>query len=320
VEHRLLVRQIVLGQPTAVLESNADGGFVTPPRADSPDANAFRNLRVIVKSLTATGGTFRLLAPGGGDLLTLNGITLGGRLEQAGGSWKGSGQFSAKGLVLGPFPVANLQGGYDFADGTYKFTKLIGTTCHGQLAGGFQLATRAAGAPGDFQIQGSALDVNELLKSAFSRPDLLSASLDFNATGRKTGLAWTAHGSLDAHDGQLIHIDFVDELAAALGLKELSQPDFATAHVDFSLDQDVVTLSGLDLKGAAFELTGSGTLALADGTAKLDLQITILPDAAKEIAPAIAAHLGSGDGGAKTLSFSITGPLDHLKTAPPVHF
>lgn len=318
-EHRLLVRQVSFDRPVATLQSGADGGLALPAPADTPEAASFRGVRVIVKSFNASGGILRLLKPDGGGLLSLEGIGLGGRIEQGGG-WRGSGQFTAKSLLLGPFPAANLQGGYDFADGAFKVTKLIGTTCHGQLAGGFQLNTRAAGTPCDFQAQGSALDLNELLKSAFGKADLLSGTLGFNAAGRKAGTAWSAQGGFDLRDGQLIHVDFVDEVVAALGLKDLAQPDFAAGRGDFSLDQGVVTLAGLELKGAAFSLTGSGTVRLADGTATLDLTLVLSPDLARQLAPEVAARLGSADGGAKTLRFTAAGPLDHLKTAPPVHF
>lgn len=317
-EHRLLLRQISFDRPVAVLQGDADGGLVLPPLPDTAEAKAFRGQRVIVKSFNADGGILRLLGPGGGPLLSVEGIALGGRLEQ-GGTWKGSGQFSAKSLLVGPFPSANLQGSYDIADGVFKFAKLIGTTCHGQLAGGFQLNVRAAGTPCDFQLQGSALDLNELLKSAFTKPDLVSGTLGFTATGRKTGAAWTAQGSFELHDGQLIHVDFIDQIVAALGLKDLAQPDFSAGRGDFALDQQTVTLSGLELKGAAFGLAGSGTLSLADGTAKLDLVLTLQSDLVKQLSPAVTAQLEAGDNGSKTLHVVATGSLDHLKTATPVH-
>lgn len=311
-QHRLLFRQVTLSNPVLALAEDAQGE--TPlPAAVAPRSPLQGALRLDVKSLNIENGTVRVLNAAGDPTLLLEGLQHGGRLERIGQEVKAGGQFTAKSLTLGLLKIGDIDSSYGFEKGVLKISKLLGTSYHGQWTGTFQIDGSTDGMPCDFQLQANSLDLNELLKSVAGKPDMVSGTLNLTVAGRGSAGSLsgiTAQGSFEVHNGQLIHVGFIQDLAQAISNKDLAQPDFSEAHGDFSVGQDTITISSFELDSSQFTLAGGGTIGF-DGTVNFKLTMTFTPDFAKLLPAAVSERLTAGADGSRAIAFNLTGPIDN---------
>ncbi|MDE1171813.1 MAG: AsmA-like C-terminal region-containing protein [Verrucomicrobium sp.] len=326
-QHRLLLHQLILEKPVLSLEQGPDGRLLFPPPDNSPvPTDFFENLRLSIKSLAIEDGSIRVVGSDGHPLLSLDGVQHGGRLERNHGALRASGQFSAQALTLKNLQAANLEGTYAYGDGFFRLSKILGTAYHGQWSGSAQAARNAPALPCDFSLQATSLDLNELLKTVVAQPDVLSGALDLRLTGRATydpvraTEAWDAQGSFTISNGQLIHVEFVQALAATLGIKDLAQPDFTQCQGDFSVTDGRVAITSFDLKAVNFELASTGPGSVEpDGTLRLPVQLTLLPELSRQLPSILAGQLSPSPGpdGGQILTFILTGTLTHTKVELP---
>ncbi|WP_093285998.1 AsmA-like C-terminal region-containing protein [Verrucomicrobium sp. GAS474] len=334
---RVVLPKLSFDHPVLALPEDAEGRLILPlhtPRQATPapassgtekentpePAAAPQPWPLTLSSLSITGGRLRILDREGRDAVLLDGIEHGGRISRGGNgdqeprqdSLNAFGQFSATALRFGKFTSANLQGGYTFSQATISLTKLLGTAYHGQWTGKLVLKTDAPGLPCDFEFQSTGIELSEILKSA-GRPDLLSGSLSLTLSGRGPSRELSqvaASAGFTIRDGQLIRVGFVEDLATALNLKDLSQPDFTDCHGTLTLSEGRLLLSDFSLAAAAWTLTGAGAAGL-DGTLALDCRLHFHPETVARLPAAVAAKLTKEENGDAFVPFTLRGRLDN---------
>jgi len=311
-QDRFLIRHLTLSQPVIAFS------LARPPALPPVSGLGGRSRAPLdLKSFNIIDGTLRIFS-GNDDpqpALLLSGLSHGGRLERNNGAVRASGQFTAQKLAVGGLALSSVEGSYDFADGLFRVPKLNGGGYHGQWTGDLKIDARDPALPCEFQFQATSVDLNEFLKSVAGRPDLVSGTLALTLGGRGSlgsldGVL--AQGTFDLRDGQVIASAFLQDLARAVSLPELAQPDISEGHGDLSIGNGGFTLANFVLKTAAFDLVGGGTIRF-DGTANLPLHIVFHPDLVRRLPEAVTRQMAAAPDGSRSAAFTLTGPIDHLQ-------
>jgi hypothetical protein len=312
-QDRFLIRHLTLSQPVLAFSLNRPPAL---PPVFGPGGRGRAPLDL--KSFNIVDGTLRILARRDDPqpVLLLSGLAHGGRLERNNSTIRASGQFTAQALAVGGLSLSSVEGAYDFADGIFKVPKLNGAGYHGQWTGSLKIDVRDPALPCEFEFQATSVDLNEFLKAVAGRPDLVSGMVALNLAGRGSlgsldGVV--AQGSFDLREGQIIASAFLQDLARAVSLPELAQPDIREGHGDLSIGNGGLTLANFVLKTAAFDLTGGGTIRF-DGTAVLPLRIVFHPDLVGRLPETATRQMAAGADGSRTAAFTLTGPIDHLQS------
>jgi hypothetical protein len=104
-------------------------------------------------------------------------------------------------------------------------------------------------------------------------------------------------------------------LSSALQLPELANPNFEQCRMEFTMGGNRLQLPVLSLKGAALQLTGKGTVALANYGLDLDMTLALSKALVDKIRvnELKGAFKDRGDG-FSTVDFKVTGTSDHPQT------
>jgi uncharacterized protein involved in outer membrane biogenesis len=141
----------------------------------------------------------------------------------------------------------------------------------GKITGHYHLEP---GSPSTLDIAAANLDVAKISKTAKpDAPAVLQGDLSLQSTwhGAETGTL-TGAGDAQITHGRLQGVAMLNNLASALHIRGLADPQLKTVTTHFEVAQGTTHFSALQIEAADFELTGEGTI---DPAGKLDARMVL---------------------------------------------
>jgi len=192
-------------------------------------------------------------------------------------------------------------------NGTLQARTFQATAFSGTISGDYTLDTTG---PSLLTVKTEHIDLAALGQAA--TPDLatkMSGALDLQSTWHQveTGQL-TGEGDAQIADGKLEGLVLLHELATALKLPALSNPDLKSVTTHFLVSHGETRFNSLVVKSTAFDMTGSGVIG-PKGELDADMILIFHADTMKQI-PGIAAAVFSKlpDGGG-TIPFHLSGTI-----------
>jgi hypothetical protein len=158
-------------------------------------------------------------------------------------------------------------------------------------------------------------DVAKLLQEANTKPVMsgkLMATTMLAGTGGLPTIVGSGRAQIDG--GQLMEIPILNLLATVLQMDALRNLKFSECVLEFSISNNVMQTPVIRLISPDLQITGKGSVALADNTLKHDVTITFAKGAIGSIPNAIVGLFTEQTDGSQALSFKVWGPFNSPKT------
>lgn len=325
------VHRLIISDPVIMLARNAQGewnyeklgstaptGAVTAAAAPAAPGGApmALPLDLVLSKLALQGGTLLVVKEGGTELVRMGPIELATSVQMRGTALSGSGRASIETIncanaifvraVAAPVNISS--------------TEIKLAPVQGQLAGGRVTGEAALKLAGGFkyvlQLQADDGDVATLLREAGVSRQVLTGKLRLSTTLEGTGGLPTIRGSgqADIVGGRLLEIPVLNLLATLLQISELRNLQFDECRMEFSIADNQMQTTLLRIKSPQVQITGTGTMSLADYTLNHNLTLALAKDMVAKVPKEIRAVFTERPDGFVTLDFKVTGPYDSPKT------
>lgn len=155
-------------------------------------------------------------------------------------------------------------------------------------------------------------DVNAVTSGVLDQTGVISGRLDAKTQwiGPATDpMSVSGNGTVEVRNGQVIQIPFFKTLSQLLGVEALGQPDFSSCKMEFTVADQVATISTLNMKSALFALSGTGTVGF-DSSLKMDCHLDLSSDLVKQLPSTIEKALEKHDDGSRSIPFKLTGTIE----------
>jgi uncharacterized protein involved in outer membrane biogenesis len=198
-----------------------------------------------------------------------------------------------------------------------KLAPLSGKVADGALAG--DVAVKFAdGLKYTVNLQMKDADVAKLLQDAKTKP-VMSGKLVATTTLAGTGGLPTivGNGRAQIDGGQLMEVPILNVLAMVLQMDALRNLKFSECVMEFSISNNVMQTPVIRLTSPQLQITGKGSVSLADNSLKHNVTITFAKGAIGAIPNAIVGLFTEQADGSQALSFKVWGPFNSPKTDLP---
>jgi hypothetical protein len=195
-----------------------------------------------------------------------------------------------------------------------KLAPLSGKLADGTLAGDVAV-NFSDGLKYTVNLQVKDADVAKLLQEAKTKP-VMSGKLVATTTLAGTGGMPTiiGNGRAEIDGGQLMEIPILNLLATLLQMDALHDLKFGECVLEFSISNNVMQTPVIRLTSPQLQITGKGSVALANNTLNHDLTITFAKGALGTIPKEIVSLFTEQADGSLALSFHVSGTFNSPKT------
>ena len=325
--NHLVIPEVKLSNPKLTLISGPDHQILWPSPSEAGQVSAqavpgakllewLRRTEPEWNRVEVENGTLSLQSPPGNESLQLSGISGTFKVRPSNAESLIGGRVQVNSLMAGPWTFTNWKSTLKVDQGAINCGDFSVQAYGGQLSGTLEQKFSDPQLPFSLKVNASSVVIHDMLQKLFSRPDAASGLLSGTTTWRgslSNAQDLSGKGSLTAADGQLIHIYFFQELSKALGVKELSQPDYRKCRIDFVLESGVFSVSSLVLNSALFDLSAHGTVTMG-GTMNLHCELVAKPDLVKMLAPPALAQFPPDADGNALMKFDVRGGVDNAQT------
>jgi hypothetical protein len=195
-----------------------------------------------------------------------------------------------------------------------KLAPLSGKLADGTLAGDVAV-NFSDGLKYTVNLQVKDADVAKLLQEAKTKP-VMSGKLVATTTLAGTGGLPTivGNGRVQIDGGQLMEIPILNLLATLLQMDALHDLKFSECVMEFSISNNVMQTPVIRLISPQLQITGKGSVALANNALNHDLTITFAKGALGTIPKEIVSLFTEQADGSLALSFHVSGTFNSPKT------
>lgn len=332
-ERRFEINRLTLKQPTLVIGQDAAGNLVlpvNPPAATTSSATTAAPapaparteeeakssfFEIDCRKFNLEKGTVEVKNSDNGTRLLCSGIDMEGRIF-AGEKTTLRGSLSIGEIwLLQKVKITNLRSAMQLEGDTFTMTGLEAQAYGGRITGTWEQNFSDAKKPYNLKLDLDDCDVNAVISGVMQLTGVVSGRLDAKTLwlGPSTDpMAISGKGTLELHDGQLIQVPFFRVLAQLLGVSALSQPDFSECKIEFTVVDQVMTVSLLQLKSALFELSGTGTVGF-DSALQMQCRLDLNPELVKQMPATISNALEKQPNGYSSVPFKLGGTLSDPK-------
>ena len=329
-ERRFEITRFTIKQPVVVIGQDANGNYVLPiapptstastaPAATKPSPAPSGTTEPLItfawRSFNLEKGLVEVKNSDGSRRLYCSGIEMDATALT--GDKKGlKGSLSIGEIwLLQKVKITSVHSPMRLEGDLFSMSTIEGETYGGRIGGSWEQNFADPKQAYNLKLNLDDCDVNALLSGVVQQTGLMSGRLDAKTLwlGPATDpMAVSGKGTIEVHNGQLINVPIFRTLGQLLGVSALSQPDYSEGKVEFTVADQVMTLSKLQLKSALFELSGTGTIGF-DSALKMECRVDLHPDLVKQLPPAIAKSLESRENGYGSLPFKLGGTLNQPK-------
>ncbi len=327
---RVEVSTLTLAKPEIRLVSNAQGEWnydklgsptpatstpsaTTPPKTGSVETAPA--IDVSLPKLELTDARILMIDENGKELVAINDVDLASSVLFRQGKLSGTGKSAlAKLAVAKSLYVTDITAPVNFLGDRVRLAPLTGKLAEGAVSG--ELAVQLLG--------GSQYMVDLQVKDADMAKLLQEAGTKAVMTGKlqvRTGLTGTGglptingKGQAEVTGGKLIGIPLLEMLAALLQVNELRDLAFSECKLEFTLADNKMETPVIRLVAPQLQITGTGTVALADYSLNHDMTLALAPELLNKLPKEVRALFAQQPNGMLGISFRVTGPYDAPKT------
>jgi uncharacterized protein involved in outer membrane biogenesis len=332
---RVEIEQLSLDKPVITLSQNdknewnyesigAKGSPTNPAPAEAKPTSttptpskpvATTSLDIVLSKLAITQGAVSLISDKDKPLVKVEGINFSSAVSLIDNKMSGTAKGGIDSINLSDaLFVQKVAASITLGSDEVKLAPLSGQLADGTLAG--DVAVKFSdGLQYTVNLQVKDADVTRLLQEAKTKP-VMSGKLTATTTLAGTGGLPTIIGSGRAQidGGQLMEIPVLNLLATVLQMDALHNLKFSECVLEFSISNNVMQTPVIRLTSPQLQITGKGSVALADNSLNHDVTITFAKGAIGTIPNAIVGLFTEQADGSEALSFKVWGPFTSPKT------
>jgi uncharacterized protein involved in outer membrane biogenesis len=278
-------------------------------------ATASSMLRLVISRLAVEDGEMSMMDDRKASIMRIQDADLESAFTVSGGVAEGKGKAGLGTLVLADMLfVRGVSSPLEMSKEKVRLAPIRGKLAGGDVTGDLKLDLQKAAYAMSLDVKGAQVDT--LLKESGSSRALtgsLQAKASFEGTGGLPTLK--GRGSAFVSSCKLTKAPVMALLAGVLQLPELANPSFDECRMEFTIGGNRVQTPVLRLRGAAMQMTGSGTMSLATSALDYDMDLALSKALVDKIGvkEVRAAFKDRGDG-FSSVQFKVTGTSDHPQT------
>jgi uncharacterized protein involved in outer membrane biogenesis len=272
-------------------------------------------LRLVISRLAVEDGEMSMMDDRKASIMRVQDADLESAFTVSGGVAEGKGKAGLGTLALADMLfVRGVSSPLEMSKEKVRLAPIRGKLAGGDVTGDLKLDLQKAAYAMSLDVKGAQVDT--LLKESGSSRALtgsLQAKASFEGTG---GLPTVkGRGTAFVSSCKLTKAPVMALLAGVLQLPELANPSFDECRMEFTIGGNRVQTPVLRLRGAAMQMTGSGTMSLATSALDYDMELALSKALVDKIGvkEVRAAFKDRGDG-FSTVPFKVTGTSDHPQT------
>lgn len=324
------IEQLSLTKPVITLVRNDKSGWSyeklgaatvsTQPTAGTPappmPSTTSSSFEIALSKLALTHGTVAMVGENNKVLVRVENINLASAVNFAGGKLSGTGKVDIETLdVANSLFVRQLAAPVSFSADSVKLSPLSGKLADGDISGDLTLKM-LGGTQYQLNLQVKNADVDKLLQEAGVAKRPLNGKLQATAALAGTGGLPTivGNGRAEIVGGELKGVPALELVGALLQVPELSNLRFDQCVLEFSLSNNVMQTPVVKLTSPKVQITGKGSVSLANYSLDYDLTLALAKDALANAPLEIRNIFTERSDGFLTLDFRVWGPYDKPKT------
>jgi uncharacterized protein involved in outer membrane biogenesis len=319
---RVEVQRLSLRKPVLALVMDQKGSFnyeklgggSAKPAAGGGTASA-APLQLVIEKLAVEDAAVTMVDDHKASFLKVEDADLDSAFTVTAGVAEGKGNARIKTLALADMLfVRSVSAPLSLTKDAVRLSPIRGKVAGGDVTGDLKLDLKAAKYAMGLEVKGA--QVETLLKESRSAAGVtgsLQAKASFEGTG---GLpTMKGKGEAEVSSCKLAQSNVLGLLSSVLQLPELANPNFEQCRLEFTLGGNRLQTPVLSLKGAAVQLTGRGTVSLANYGLDYDMTLALSQSLMDKIRvkELRGAFKDRGDG-FSTVDFKVTGTSDHPQT------
>jgi uncharacterized protein involved in outer membrane biogenesis len=334
---RVEIEQLSLDKPIITLSQNdknewsyesigAKGGATNPtppevkpsPAASKPaptKSETAAPLDIVLSRLAITQGAVSLVSDKDKAIVKVEGINFSSAVSLIDNKLSGAAKAGIDKINLSDaLFVENVAASITLAPDEVKLAPLSGKLADGTLAGDVAV-NFSDGLKYTVNLQVKDADVAKLLQQAGTKPVMsgkLTAATALAGTGGLPTIVGNGRAEIDG--GQLIQIPVLNLVATLLQMDALHDLKFSECVVEFSISNNVMQTPVIRLTSPQIQITGKGSVALANNSLNHDLTITFAKGALGTIPKEIVGLFTEQADGSLALSFHVSGTYKSPKT------
>ena len=334
---RVEIEQLSLDKPVITLSQNdknewnyesigAKGGATNPtpsevkptPVAPNPapaKSETATPIDIILSKLAITQGAVSLVSDKDKAIVKVDGINFSSAVSLIGNKLAGTAKAGIDEINLSDaLFVEKVAASVTLGSDEVKLAPLSGKLADGTLAGDVAV-NFSDGLKYTVNLQVKDADVAKLLQEAKTKP-VMSGKLVATTTLAGTGGLPTiiGNGRAEIDGGQLMEIPILNLLATLLQMDALHDLKFSECVLEFSISNNVMQTPVIRLTSPQLQITGKGSVALANNMLNHDLTITFAKGALGAIPKEILGLFTEQADGSLALSFHVSGTFNSPKT------
>ena len=325
---RVEVEQLSVTKPVVTLSRNekgewnydkivaSTGGAAAKPEAKpAAGGSGAPALDIALSKLAVNDGEVALLNEKGKPLTKVQGLDFSSAVSYIGGKFSGTGRAKIGTLAIAEsLFVRQLDTPISMSASEVKLSPAIGKLADGDVTCDLTLKL-AEGFKYILNLQTKNSDVAKLLQEAGVKQVITGKLQGTTAVEGTGGLPTiTGNGKFEITNGQLMQLPLQGVLASLLQVAELREIKFDECVLEYTLANSVMQTPVIKLSSSGIQITGKGSVSLADNTLNHDLTLalskTLLAKVPKEVQ---SAFKDRGDG-FLAVDFHVSGPYDSPKT------
>jgi hypothetical protein len=270
---------------------------------------------ITLSKVALDNGDIVMLAQTNKELLHLQGINLTSSIGFADDKLSGDGKAGIDEINLSnSLFIHQLTALMKLTGDSIELDSLKGQLADGRISGNVTVKVL-----GDLkyaiQMQVKDADLDKLLQDAKAKRVMngkLQATVSLEGTGGLPTIAGT--GNAEIVGGTLSGIPVLNLIGSILQVPELNQIAFDECRLEFSMTNNVLQTPVIRLISKTVQITGKGTVTLADNQLNHDMTLALAPEVLANVPSAIRGIFAQREDGFLTLDFHVSGPYDSPKT------
>jgi len=272
-------------------------------------------LDIVLSKLAITQGAVSLISDKNKPLVKVDGINFSSAVSLIDNKMSGTAKAGIDKINLSDaLFVEKVAASVVLGSDEVKLAPLSGNLADGTLAG--DVAVKFSdGLTYNVNLQVKNADVAKLLEEAKTKP-VMSGKLMATTTLAGTGGLPTivGNGRMEIDGGQLTQIPILNLLATILQMDALRNLKFSECVMEYSISNNVMQTPVIRIISPELQITGKGSVSLADYSLNHNLTITFAKGAIGAAPKEILGFFTEQTDGSMSLSFKVSGPYNSPKT------
>jgi uncharacterized protein involved in outer membrane biogenesis len=249
------------------------------------------------------------------ELVAINDVDLASSLLFQAGKLSGEGKSSLAKLVVGnSLFITGIAAPVTFAGDRVRLAPLSGKLADGDVSGELGVVL-LGGTKYIADVKVKDADVAKLLQEMGTK-QVMSGKLQLSTSLTGTGGLPTINGKGQAEitGGKLMGIPLLELVGTLLQIDQLRDLTFSECKLEFTIADNQMQTPVIRLVAPQVQITGKGTVALADYALNHDMTLAVAPELLAKLPKEVRAVFAQQPNGMLGLSFRVWGPYDAPKT------